>query len=161
VALATFIIFRLSPWTRVAVGKPDNLEPKADKAQLYKVAAFRVVAAQFLTAVSIAAAVWIFAEPRAAYSALIGGMAGALPSLYLAARMFRRNAGVSAPRILKAIYLGEAIKFTLTVALFVIAMRLLDVNVLIMFGAYLATVLVNWFALLAPDPVFKLGSIDG
>lgn len=144
----------------MAVGKPDKPGVKTTKRQLHEATAFRVVAAQLITTVAIAGMLWLLCEPRDAVSALAGGLAGALPNLYLAGRISRLRAGMPPARILRAIYVGEALKLMSTLALFVIAFKLLDVNVLIMFGAYLATVIVNWFALLVPDPAFEPGPVQ-
>lgn len=58
---------------------------------------------------------------------------------------------MSAEKALRSIYLGEGIKVVFTVALFIIAVRLLDVHLGIVAGAYVATVIVNWAAVYKAD----------
>jgi F0F1-type ATP synthase assembly protein I len=52
---------------------------------------------------------------------------------------------------LRGIYTGELLKIAFTIALFVIAIRLLDVMFLLVVASYLAMVAVNWLALLFID----------
>lgn len=142
----------------MGVGKPDSNSGQAEQERAYKLTAYRVVAAQFITAISIAGILLPLAGPRLACSALAGGLAGALPSLYLALRMFRLDTRMAPSRMLRSIYVGEAIKVVSTVALFVIAILLFDLDVLTMLAAYAATIVVNWLALLLPDPVSGSGA---
>lgn len=109
------------------------------------------MAGQVAVGLCLAAALAIFVDGRAGYSALVGAGIGILPSYYLALRMFRRPATMSAEKALRSIYLGEGIKVVFTVALFIIAMRLLDVDLMIVGGGYFATVVANWIAALRAD----------
>jgi F0F1-type ATP synthase assembly protein I len=52
---------------------------------------------------------------------------------------------------LRGIYTGELLKIAFTIALFVIAIRLLAVVFLIVVASYLAMVAINWLALLFID----------
>ena len=52
---------------------------------------------------------------------------------------------------MRGIYTGELLKIAFTIALFVIAIRLLDVVFLIVVASYLAMVAINWLALLYVD----------
>ena len=113
--------------------------------------ALSVVAGQAAVALCLAAGVAIFFGIRPGYSALVGGGIGILPTYYLAIRMFRRPASMSAEKALRSIYLGEGIKVVFTVALFVIALRLLDVDLVFVGLGYVATIVVNWVAVYKAD----------
>jgi ATP synthase protein I len=106
------------------------------------------VAGQVAAGLCLAAGLTLFVGSRSGYSALVGAVIGILPSYYLALRMFRRTATTSAEKALRSIYLGEGIKVVFTVALFIIAMRLLDVDLMVVAGGYFATVIANWIAAL-------------
>lgn len=58
---------------------------------------------------------------------------------------------MSAEKALRSIYLGEGIKVVFTVALFVIALRLLDVDLVFVGLGYVATIVVNWVAVYKAD----------
>lgn len=124
----------------------------ADNGPGHKRTAYKIVVAQLSVSLAIAGLLLTFAGARSAYSALVGGMVGVIPGFYLAVRVFNLPPDTPAVGVLQAIYFGETVKILLTVALMVIAMLLLDINLLIAFLAYLATVSVYWFALLFPEP---------
>ncbi len=109
------------------------------------------MAGQVAAGLCLAAVLTVFVGSHSGYSALVGAGIGILPSYYLALRMFRRQATTSAEKALRSIYLGEGIKVVFTVALFIIAMRLLDVDLLSVGGGYFATVVANWIAALRAD----------
>jgi ATP synthase protein I len=113
--------------------------------------ALSVVAGQLAVAFIFALALTVFYGGRFGYSALVGAGIGIVPTYYLALRMFRRTALMSAEQALRSTYIGEGIKVVFTVALFVLAMLLLDVNLGIVAAAYVATVAVNWVAIYRAD----------
>lgn len=86
---------------------------------------------------------------QAGYSALFGGGISTIASLYMALSVFR---GGEASKILRRVYVGEFFKLVLTVALFIVVIVNFEVSVLALFGAYLATILVYWVALLRNLP---------
>ena len=111
-----------------------------------------VVAGQIVVALVVALAASLLGGVPAGYSALVGAGIGILPTYYLAMRMFKRsNAALSPDQALRNIYLGEGIKVIFTLALFVMAMRVLEVNLAIVAGAYVATVAVYWLAIYVAD----------
>ena len=87
----------------------------------------------------------------AAYSAMVGAIIAIGPNYYLAARLMRRKPGATPSESLRGIYTGEVLKIAFTIALFVIAIRLLDVVFLIVVASYLAMVAINGLALLYID----------
>lgn len=113
--------------------------------------ALRVVAGQILVALALALTLTIAFSGRSGYSALVGAGIGILPSYYLALRLFKRAPSMSPEGALRGIYLGEAIKVVFTLALFVLAMLMLDVELLVVGLTYLATAAVNWVAVFFVD----------
>lgn len=113
--------------------------------------ALLVVAGQIAVALAAALVLTVFLGDRSGYSALVGAGIGILPNYYLAVRLFKRDRPMSAEKALRSLYLGEGIKVVFTVALFVLAMRILDVELLVVALTYAATVAVNWVAVLFAD----------
>lgn len=127
------------------VGLPGALR---DRAQGIVV---RLLAGQLGVALALAAGLALFAGRDAAYSALVGALIGIVPNYYLAGRMRRRARGATPSAALYSMYTGEFFKIVFTAALFVIAIRLLDVEFLTVLASYCAVVMVNWLALLVVD----------
>ena len=113
--------------------------------------ALRVVAGQIAVALGISLVLTIAFGTRFGYSALVGAGIGILPSYYLAVRMFTRAKSMSPEQALRGIYLGGGIKVTFTVALFVLAILLLDVEFVVVILTYVAVVAVNWVAIFVAD----------
>lgn len=113
--------------------------------------ALRVVAGQIVVALTIALGLSVMLGIRFGYSALVGASIGILPTYYLAVRMFKRTTLTSPERTLRGIYLGEGIKVAFTLALFVLAILILDVELWVVALTYVATVVVNWVAVLVAD----------
>lgn len=111
----------------------------------------RLLAGQLGVALALVGALAVFAGDRAAYSALVGAFIGFAPNCYLAGRMRRRARGATPLDALHGMYTGELLKIVFTAALFVTAIRLLDVEFLIVLATYCAMVMVNWLALLVVD----------
>jgi ATP synthase protein I len=136
----------------VAVGAPSRPSDDVYGARLQRITAYRLVAAQLITTIGIAGVLLIFAETRTAYSALAGGLACVIPNAYLATRMFGAAPTGSPVRLLLSIYIGEAMKLGLTLALLIVALLWLGTRPLPTFATYVAMIAVNWVALLWPDP---------
>jgi ATP synthase protein I len=132
-------------------------EGSALKKNFYKYAAYKIVVAQFLITIVIAAIVLIAAGVTPAYSALSGGMISVVASLYLAGRLFSQEGIAPAAKVLRAFYFGEALKILLTIGLFVFVILVFQVDVLYAVMAYMATLPVYWFALLTSGPRPKTG----
>jgi ATP synthase protein I len=110
----------------------------------------KIIIAQLLVTLFVALGALMWASYKAAYSASVGGVISAVASLYFAGRVFRHDSSTSPARILRAFYVGEAVKMALTVGLFLVAIVVLKVDILFMLFAYIATLPVYWFALLGP-----------
>jgi ATP synthase protein I len=114
--------------------------------------AFGVVLGQVGVTVLVALAAWWLAGRAAALSALLGGGVASAGSLAMAGVGFTTAPAAGAQRALSAFYLGEAVKLTLIVVLFALVLKWLKVVPLAMFGAFAATFLVYWIALLSVLP---------
>lgn len=109
--------------------------------------AFSVVAGQALVTLVFALAAFAIAGTKAAVSAMIGGGIATLASLAMAVLAFGRAAGADAERIVRAFYVGEAVKLGLMVVLFAVVLKTMEVSPGALFGAFAATFLVYWVAL--------------
>lgn len=111
----------------------------------------RLLIGQVLAALALGLVLAAFSGTTSAYSAMVGALIAIAPNYYLAARLMRRKPGTTPSESLRGIYTGELLKIAFTIALFVIAIRLLDVVFLIVVASYLAMVAINWLALLYVD----------
>ncbi|HJP34988.1 MAG TPA: ATP synthase subunit I [Gammaproteobacteria bacterium] len=111
----------------------------------------RVVAGQIVVALLAALALTLILGSRFGYSALVGAGIGIVPTYYLAVRLFKHVPSMSPEKALRGIYLGEGLKIVFTVALFFLAMLLLDIDLLVVALVYLGTVGVNWVAVFFAD----------
>jgi len=85
---------------------------------------FRVVAAQFVTSIAVAAGAWMIGGRRAAVSALLGGLACAVPNGLFAlnlARLQRPPGGAKGHAA--TLLVGEFVKVALTIGLLVLIAR--------------------------------------
>ena len=85
--------------------------------------ALRLVVLQALTA-TVVAGVWAMTGWVAGVSALLGGLATILPSLYFAIRFFAATQARQVDRIIKAFYWGELTKLVLSAALVIALFQL-------------------------------------
>jgi ATP synthase protein I len=108
--------------------------------------AFSFVLGQAAISVIAAVLAWSIAGRQAALSALLGGGISTAGSLVMALVAFRRRTGVNAPQMLLALLVGEAAKFLVVVALFVVVLTLMKVAPIPMFSTYVATFFVYWVA---------------
>ena len=111
----------------------------------------KLLVGQLLAALALTLVLAVWPGLAAAYSAMVGAFIAIVPNYFLAARLKRRKPGATPSESLRGIYTGELLKIAFTVALFVIAIRLLDVVFLIVVASYLAMVAINWLALLFID----------
>ena len=114
----------------------------------YRMTAIRILLAQALVTVVAALGMYVGSGPRGALSALTGGMICVLSGAYLAQRMFRFKPGKPPALLVRAFYVGEAVKLALTALLFLIAIVYMDVDILIVILTYMAALSMYWLALL-------------
>ena len=114
--------------------------------------AFGLVLGQAGVTVAVALGAWGLAGARAALSALLGGGIATVGSLVMAGFGFAGAPAMSAQRVVGAFFVGEAVKLTLVVALFVAVLKWVRVAPLAMFAGFAATFAVYWIALLGALP---------
>jgi F0F1-type ATP synthase assembly protein I len=114
---------------------------------MLQAAAFRIAGWQLaLTGVVAAGASWL-GGPASGLSALTGGSIGILAGTYQALRMFRVDASRDPAGFMRGVYVGEIVKIFLTVALTIVAIRVLRVEMLPFLIGYIAIYIVYWVAL--------------
>lgn len=117
-------------------------------------AAWRLAGWQAAVTVCIAGGAAIFGGRAWALSALAGGGIGTVAGLYQAIRMFRIDASANPDGYMSSVWVSEALKIVLTVALFIAAIKVLRVQMVPAIVAYAATFLVYGAALRTSYPWF-------
>ena len=115
-------------------------------------AVFRLAGWQVIVTGLVAAAAGWLSGSESALSAGTGGGIGVVAGLYQALRMFRINGARSPANIMRGVYIGEALKIALTVALMIAAIRILQVEFLPFIVGYIGTYVVYWAALKTSFP---------
>ena len=118
-------------------------------------AAFRLAAWQLVITGIVVAIASLAGGSDAAFSAATGGSIGIVAGLYQALRMFRIDASKDPDGFLRSVYVGEAVKILLTVALMIAAIRALQVAMLPFMLGYIAIYVVYWMALKTEFPWIK------
>lgn len=99
------------------------------------------------------ALLWLLlADGRSAAAALAGGLIAIVPGLYLAIKVFSVDPNAPPKQIIGAFYKGEALKFGLTVVLFIVALQWFAAVFAPLIVTYILTILVYWVA-------FRVGAI--
>ncbi len=110
-------------------------------------AVFPVLATQCVVFLLAALALWQWRGTVSGYSGLCGGLIAWLPNLYFAWKAFRFTGARAAQAIVKSFYAGEAGKLILTAVLFALTFAgVKPLAPLAVFGVFLLTQLVSWFA---------------
>jgi ATP synthase protein I len=110
-------------------------------------AVFPVLLAQCVVFLLATLALWQWHGAVSGYSALCGGLIAWLPNVYFAWKAFRYTGARAAQAIVKSIYAGEAGKLILTAVLFALTFAgVKPLAPLAVFGVFLLTQLVSWFA---------------
>lgn len=111
-------------------------------------AAFRLVLYQAVVTLIVACAFLVFADGRAALSAMVGGGISVVASLAMALLAFS-GAGHGDPKlVMRGFYRGEAVKLGLTVVLLVVALRSGSLQAAPLLAAFVATLAAYWVALI-------------
>ena len=129
----------------------SELEEQSDLEDLYlkaRRAALSIVGVQFGVTLLISVAGLLIGGPRTGISAFMGGGIGTLTSLCMAVSIFRQGADAEPEKILKRVYRGEVLKLVMTVVLFGLVLKNIDVSFVPMLGCFAVTLLVYWVALL-------------
>ena len=88
----------------------------------------------------------LIGDDTAALSAAVGGLVCVVPNAYFVRQLFKHNGARAARQIVNGFYKGEALKLILSVTLFALVFKYLNVNPLVFFVAYIAAQMVFWFA---------------
>lgn len=98
----------------------------------------RIISWQLFLTVSTSALLLILSDLVTAYSALTGGMISVIANAFFAVRLFSNKTGWQADRIASSVYRGVLGRFFLTIALFFLAVVMLEpLNVTALFAVYL------------------------
>lgn len=109
--------------------------------------AFRVALGQAAVALAAAALSWVIADFRAALSAALGGGISSVATFAMALLSFSKGAATDPLRAIRAFFVGEAVKVTVVIALFVVVLKTMKIVPLAMLGGYIATFFVFWIVL--------------
>ena len=108
--------------------------------------AARLFRVQFVVMLVMATVVVLFIDVRAAKSLFLGGMVSILPTAYFAWRLFSVRGSSAAEDIVGRFYKGEVIKIVLTVCLFALTFKYINVTPLLFFTGFVVAQLCFWFA---------------
>jgi ATP synthase protein I len=101
-----------------------------------------ILLTQAVTAVGLAAIVWLWLGTERAIPTLLGGVIGVVPNAFLAARVMSPRAGASARSLLRAGWLGEIGKLVIAALLFAVVFATLKpLHPGFLFTGYIATLL--------------------
>jgi F0F1-type ATP synthase assembly protein I len=100
---------------------------------------------QILLTAGMALTCWLIFNQSTAYAVLLGGSIAVLGSLYMFARSFSQG---DSRQLLWAFYRAEMGKWLLTIFLFILIFKFLNVNFLYVFLGYLTAQSAFWIALL-------------
>lgn len=126
------------------------------KVPLHQLPVFRLLVIQALVALVLAIIFMIFQGVNAGFSALLGGMISLIPNVYFALKTFRYFGARSAVAITLSLWTGEAGKFILTAALFILVfLTIKPVYLMALFISYFLVLMVSSFGLLLVKRSFK------
>jgi F0F1-type ATP synthase assembly protein I len=128
--------------------------------QKVRLAVYRLAGAQLLLATLIAGGAGFIAGQQAALSVITGAVIGMLAALYQAQRMLRVDASTHPERFMSGVYVGEAMKIVVTVALLIAAIRLLRVEMVPTIVGYASTYIVYWGALATAFPWIETPNVE-
>lgn len=83
---------------------------------------------------------------QTATSVILGGFVAVIPALFFARKCFQYQGARAAKQILKAFYLGEAIKLFLSMVLFVLVFIFFKVNAFVFFLTYIVVITTHWLS---------------
>ena len=115
--------------------------------QKARIAVLRLAGWQFLLTALLTAAAWLTAYDNAALSVFVGGSIGMIAGLYQALRLLQVDAANKPGAFMRGLWVSEAVKIFLTVAMFLLAIRLFKVEMVPTLVGYAVTYIVYWVAL--------------
>lgn len=94
----------------------------------------------------VVASYYIFSGQQAAVSAVLGCLLCIIPSQWFGARLFKHFGARAAKQIAAAFYTGEALKFLLTIGLFVVVFKWVQISAVAFFVSYIILQCSMWLA---------------
>ena len=107
----------------------------------------RILHRQIVVLLCVALASWIIFDWQVARSILLGGAIAWIPNAYLAIKI-SRSSGKKPEQIVRGFYIGETVKFILTMVLFVMVFQMPNILFLPLMIGFAAVLSVHWLALL-------------
>jgi len=118
-------------------------------------AVFTLTGWQLLLTVALTGVTALMGSAAAAMSVGIGGAIGMVAGLYQAIRLLQVDAGAQPEAFMQSLWVSEIVKIVLTGALFLVAIRLLQVQMVPTIVGFAATYFVYWVALGTRYPWFE------
>ncbi|MNF58939.1 F0F1 ATP synthase subunit I [compost metagenome] len=113
----------------------------------HRIPVFPVLLTQLVVLLLAAVVLWQWRGTVAGYSGLCGGFIALLPNVYFARKAFRFSGARAAQAIVRSFYAGEMGKMILTAVLFALTFAgVKPLDALAVFGVFLLTQSVSWFA---------------
>ena len=114
--------------------------------RLYKQGIIRFWLLQLSLVLLLAAFCVVKFNAKSAYSALLGGLVGIIPSALFAAKLFKYQGARAARQIVNSFYKGEALKIILSIFLFTLVFVFCKITPLAFFASYVLVLMTHWFA---------------
>jgi F0F1-type ATP synthase assembly protein I len=105
--------------------------------------ALKLITLQFISISIIAFFFWIFGSWHAGWSSFLGGLAGAIPSIYFVWKFFSNKKRLPL-QIVKDFFVGEIIKISLGAVFLILAVRFLPVLLLPLLIGYIGAYFSIW-----------------
>lgn len=143
---------------RVAFFIPVDSPRKMGMTQTFqnaRLAVIRLSAWQLSLTIALTLMALLWFDTSFAASVLAGGVIGMLAGFYQAQRMLQVDAGKHPEAFMQSLWVSEAVKIALTVALFIFAIRLFRVQMVPTIIGYAGTYVVYWAALGTRYPWFE------
>jgi ATP synthase protein I len=118
-----------------------------------RLAVVRLTGWQLGVTMALTAAALLVSRAAAA-SVFTGGAIGMLAGVYQSQRLLRVDASLQPASFMRGLWISEAVKIVLTVAMFIVAIRLLKVQMVPTMLGYIGTYIVYWAALGTAYPWF-------
>jgi ATP synthase protein I len=109
-------------------------------------AAFRLIKAQLVFTLLATSIAYLLSGLHGSVSFLLGGLISVLPNACFALILFRHNGAVNARQIASTFYKGEAVKWVLTVGLFTLAFKYMNVVPMVSIIGFIVVQMTFWFA---------------
>ncbi len=115
--------------------------------QKARIAVLCLAGGQLLLTLLLTATAWLTGYDNAALSVFVGGSIGMIAGLYQALRLLQVDSAGAPEAFLRGLWVSEAVKILLTVAMFVLAIRVSKIEMVPTIVGYAVTYIVYWIAL--------------